>query len=590
MYSNLKSVQFLIAILKESSICNIVISAGNSHNAIVRSMEEDKFFHTYSIVDERSAAFFACGLAQELKQPVALCCTAGTAATNYLTGVTEAYHRNLPLIVITADKNQYYLAQNEDQMIDQNSIFDSITRYNCCLPIVQNSKDEWYCQRLLNEALLEMKHHGCGPVHINVPIEDGMFAIGNVFTTEKLPEVKLIRRYDLKNPEENWKGIFDALASKKVLIICGQDDHVSEREVMLLEEIFIKYNCVLAVDKLSNLHCKGTIELTRAGKCMGIKEAELWPDVVISFAGNTTLDYKYNLKRIDRTAEHWLVSLEGNVADPYKKLTKIFEGELNVFLEIMALHGEKNDYSYYNAWKERFDFWKIPEFEYSNLYTVNKLMSKMPPNSVFNIGNSTTIRLAQFFDLDDSVQVYCNRGVNGIDGCVSTFIGQACVSPEKLNFLIVGDLTFFYDMNAIWNRYVGNNVRIMLNNNAGAALFHFNQGIAQFPTLNENVAAEHFATAKGWVESQGFLYLSSHNKQEFDVALERFLCVDSEKPIFFEVFTQKEEDARLQHEFFQMNVYQPEVVSDSSIKNSVKQAIKSVLGDDIVHKLRGVIK
>ena len=225
----------------------------------------------------------------------------------------------------------------------------------------------------------------------------------------------------------------------------------------------------------------------------------------------------------------------------------------------------------------------IPDFQYSNLYTVKTLMKHIPKNSILHLGNSTTIRIAQLFELDESVEVYCNRGVNGIDGCVSTFVGQACVT-DKLCFLIVGDLTFFYDMNALWNRYLGSNVRIMLNNNGGAALFHFNQGLDRYPTLNLNVAAEHNGTAKGWAESRGFSYLAARTKAEFDMAIDEFVSPESKKPIFLEVFTSKEEDARLQHEFYAMNQRRPQ--GSEAIKVGLKKTVKSVLGEETISRLR----
>jgi 2-succinyl-5-enolpyruvyl-6-hydroxy-3-cyclohexene-1-carboxylate synthase len=209
-------------------------------------------------------------------------------------------------------------------------------------------------------------------------------------------------------------------------------------------------------------------------------------------------------------------------------------------------------------------------------------MTAIPANSIFNIGNSTTIRLAQYFDLDETVQVYCNRGVNGIDGCVSVAIGQAAVSPDSLNIIVVGDLTFFYDMNSIWNRHVGKNVRIMLSNNEGAALFHFNQG-GKYPMLNQNVASEHFAKARGWVESQGFNYICATNKDEFDTGLTKFIDTKSNKPIFFEVFTHKDRDAELQHKFYDMNL---EITAEDAAKAGAKKFIKNVLGEETLKKLR----
>lgn len=586
MYSNLKNVQYLLAALKAYGIKHVVVSPGNSHNAIVRSMEEDSFFDTYNIVDERSAAFFACGLCQEKKENVAICCTAGTAASNYLSGITEASRRGLPIVVITGDKNPYYLAQYEDQMIENMSIFASVVRHGCKLPIIENEKDEWYCQRVLNETLLELNHHGRGPVHIDVPIEMGMLAIGKDFTSNELPGFHKIDRVELceKNGSGDLRRRFESLCGKKVFIMCGQDDHISNKEIELVKSISKKYNCVFATDKLSNLHCDGTIEVTRAARAYIQKTSEFMPDVIISIAGNPAMDYKFQLKSMPNIIEHWIVNAEGRVADPFKKLNTVFEGDTIAFLEAMEQYGEACDNTYYRHWKKCTEQVIIPKFEYSNLYTVQKAMQAMPQNAIFNIANSTTIRIAQYFDLDDSIQVYCNRGVNGIDGCVSTFIGQACASPEVLNFLIVGDLTFFYDMNSIWNRYVGKNVRIMLNNNEGAALFHFNQGTKNYPTLNENVAAEHFAMAKGWVEAQGFTYLCAHNKAEFDANLEKFVCDKSDKPIFFEVFTHKDVDAEIQHKF-----YDDIIVKDGSTaaKDGAKKFLKSVLGDDVVRKLKG---
>lgn len=592
MYSNIKSVQLLVAYLKENNVANIVISAGTSHDAIARSLEEDNFFTTFSVVDERSAAFFACGLAQELESPVAICCTAGTAAINYLSAMEEAYYRQLPIVILTADKNPYYLGQKEDQMVNQLSVYDSVTKFNCTLPMIYDDKDYWYCSRLLNEAFLEINHNGTGPVHINVPIEEGMFAIGEDFTTEKLPAVSQIKRYDLMDEQINWKQIFDSLTEKKILFLCGQSYHRSKREIELLEIIFEKYNCVFAVDKLSNLHCKGSLEITKAYRRLGKENWKVWPDIIITLGGNTTLDYRFILKNKSQTTEHWLISLNGKLQDPFRKLTKIFEGSEKQFLERMAYYGNSYSKEYYGIWKGFADEWVDPNYEFSNIYAIRELMRKIPGGSNLNIANSTPVRMAQYFDLDNTIKVFCNRGIHGIDGCVSTFIGQAAVSKDTLNYLIVGDLSFFYDMNGLWNRYQGINIRIMLSNNGGAALFHFNQGTDKYPTLNENVAAEHHTTAKGWAESQGYKYLSARTKKEFDAALADFITTESDAPIMFEVFTDKAEDARIQHEMFDLNrpVYNNEQVYEEPNSVKLKQLIRSVVGDSTVERIKGIIK
>lgn len=574
MYSNVKNVQLLVAMLKAKKVKNIVVSAGTSHDAIARSLECDDYFKTYNIVDERSAAFFALGLIQELNETVAIVCTAGTAAVNYLTGVTEASRRNLPLVVITADKNPYYYNQFEDQMVDQINLFKSVVKHTVSLPMIKDDKDKWYCERLLNEAFLEINHHGTGPVHINIPIEEGMFAIGDTFTTKELPKIKVIERLDVSSDLNKWEEKFRSLKNKKVLIVYGQDYNVTQSRIEKLEKIFRNYNCLISTEKLSNLHCEGAIEMSKVSRMMTVSGEfeQICPDVVISLAGSVAWDGKFALKSNNKKFENWLVSEFGMVQDFYRNLTNIFECSIDEFLEKMSNYeiDEKNDY--YNLCKNLDAKFELPNFEYSNLYVTQKLMNNIPKDSILNLANSSTIRLAQYFDNDPSIKIYCNRGIHGIDGCMSTFIGQSAVT-DKLSFLIIGDLTFFYDMNALWNRYVGKNVRIMLVNNSGAALFHFNQGLQKYPTLNENVAADHNATAKGWTESRGFKYLSSTNKEEFDKNLVEFVNPNSDKPIILEVFTKKEEDARLQHEFFEYNLPDSE-----KLKRNIKSVIKKAIG------------
>ena len=579
MYSNLKSVLILIAMLKEMHVKNVVCSAGNSHNSILRSLEEDDFFKTYSIVDERSAAFFACGLSQQLQEPVAICCTSGTAASNYLSGVTEASRRKLQLVVITADKNPYYLGQGIDQMIDQPSIFKAVTRYSCTLPMIKNKQDEWYCNRILNEAFLEMSRHGCGPIHINVPIEQGMSATGSYFTKKELPVVNVIERFDFNKNKIALLKKLDALQDKKVLFLCGQAHNLSKRYKQLVETVFDKYNCVFATDKLSNLHCRGTLEITRASSAMEGTLASLRPDIVISIEGNTAIDFKFRLKSSYLSYEHWVVNEEGKVTDTFERLTTVIEASAEQLLAAMdeAVQEKRSSHEYFTLWKEQADKLIIPDFAFSDMYTMQQFMRVIPKGSILNLGNSMTIRISHYFDLDSSIEVFCNRGVNGIDGCVSTFIGQSAVTDKK-SFLVVGDLTFFYDMNGLWNRYLGKNIRILLNNNGGAALFNYVYKDNDYPSLDKNVAAAHNATAKGWAQSLGMEYITAGNKEEFDVGLQKFVS-DSDKPIMFEVFTDKKIDAKAQLDFRSMN-------TPFSYQGKLKKTIKTVLGQELLDRLR----
>ena len=333
MYTNHKSALYVVAMLKQQGINRIVISPGTSHNAMVRSIDEDPFFETYSITDERSAAFFAIGIAQEIQKPVAIMSTSGTATCNYVSAVTEAFHRNIPLVVITADKHPYLLNQLEDQMINQPPMFHGITKYAVSLPeSINNARDDWYCRRLLNEVFLEMNHHGTGPIHINVPISYGMFALGETFTTPELPTIPLIKRLDNYTDAETWARAFDEIKDKRIMILCGQDTSFDTETVQLLDHVSKRYNCVLATDSLSNLHVERAVEMEKARPF----NEEILPDILISLNGSIVSYIKYALKNASSHVDHWLVHEKGTLADPYTTLKYVIESDTVGFLRRMA--------------------------------------------------------------------------------------------------------------------------------------------------------------------------------------------------------------------------------------------------------------
>lgn len=581
MYTNHKSALYVVAMLKAQGINKIVISPGTSHNPLVRSIDEDPFFETYCITDERSAAFFAIGIAQEIQSPVAIMCTSGTATCNYITGVTEAYRRNIPLVIITADKHPYFLNQLEDQMINQPPLFREITKCAVTLPEIHNDKDEWYCRRLLNEAFLEMKHHGSGPIHINVPISYGMFAINEDFTTKELPAVNIIKRYDYHSEAYAWEELFASIKDKRILFLCGQNITFNKEEQDLLNSISKGFNCILGKDSLSNLHLDRCIQLEKIRH----KAHLLNPDIVITLNGSIAANFKFHLKSPHVPFKHWLIHEKGTVADPYRKLSVIVETDTLSFLRIM------NTYIQYDASSEYFDIskaieeeFKLPELPYSQARAFQQFMQKVPSDCVLHIGNSSTIRLSQYFNFSPKTKVFCNRGVHGIDGCMSAFIGQATCSKQTC-FLLIGDLTFFYDMNALWNRYVGKNVRILLFNNGGAALFHHHQGLDKFPSLNRNVAAEHSTEAKGWSESLGFKYLAAQNDAELEDAMNSFVTKESNTPILLEVFTDKAKDGQVWHSIIDAQQPAPPPPPSGRKGFGIKTKIKRKLKDMIMKRL-----
>lgn len=553
MYSSLKNVEILVALLKKYDVRHVVISAGTRHTPLVYSLEHDSFFKTYSIVDERSASFFAIGLIEHLREPVAICCTSGTAAANYVSAANEAFYQQLPLLLLTADRNHYYMFQQEEQMIPQEGLYASVCKKVVTLPHVRDEKDFWYCSRICNEALMELGHGENGPVHINFIVENDYPIVQGIvkFEEPELPNVRKIDRLTLEVSREKWVEKAALLKKSKILIVYGQYAPLTETEQANIEAFCEKYNCVISVDLISNLHCSCGIPTFALSRTLNGDEMKvLVPDILITMNANTISEIKNRMAPFKSQFEHWHVSAKGEISDPFKCLPNVVECSPQTFFEKFAeLAVECERHDYYKQWEV---FYKRignngslneEPITYSSMYATQQYLANIPANSLLHIANSNSIRLSNYFDVDPSVVIYGNRGTHGIDGSMSAFIGQAHVS-QKLSFLVIGDLSFFYDMNALWNQYVGNNIRILVCNNSGGAIFHTYPSTKNVPTLDDHIAAEHHTSVKAWAESRGFKYLAATNKNELDERLPDLMVQKSESPVIMEVFTDKDVDAQ----------------------------------------------
>lgn len=534
MYSDVKSVQYLVAMLKEYNIRNIVLSAGTRQIAVAASVEADPFFRCYSIVDERSAAFFALGIIQETNEPCVIVCTSGTASCNYLSATTEAYYQHRKLVVITTDREPCMLNQREDQMIPQFNMYGDIVKSNITLPIIKDESDARYCIRLLNEAFLQLNEGNGGPIHINVPILPGMESSIN---TENLPEIP--PPIHIIQKDSDVADIRQLLKSKRVLIQYGRYDGPDKEEVQLIEKFVQLYGAVVVCDHLSNVNSRWVVKPYYFLHVARWEDFwDCFPDIVILMNGITSLELKSSFKGSTKEFESWLVSSDGNIEDPYYNLRNIFKMDNKTFFQkCIEQNGVSvSSHSYLNKWRKYVKLAEVGELKYTDIYVIKNVLERIPENTTLFLGNSSTIRFAQYFGIKDNIKVFCNFEKEGIDGTFSSFIGHAAVN-KTLSFLIIGDLSFFYDMNAIWNNYIGNHIRILLNNNMCGALMHYYTGETRYPLLNKSAAAMHETTAKGWAESRGFLYLEAHNEKEFNRNLDKFMVLESEKPIIFEVFT-----------------------------------------------------
>lgn len=577
-YSDITSVRILVALMKEHGIRQAVLAPGGSDIPIVHSLETDPFFSCHSVVDERSLVYFAMGIAQQTGEPVACVCTSGTAVSNFLPGMTEAFYQDVPLVAITADKDPRRTNQLEIQKIDQAGILSRVTRKDVDLPLVVSKEDSKYCARLINEALAELKHHGGGPVQINIPI------IGDTatYTSEPLPKVRPLSIHEVEN-DNSWLPLVHTLKqAKKILIVAGQQPSCDQKTVDAIDSFTAKYNCCVSIETVSNLTCERSVRTYPITEMLSSAlPTNLLPDIVISFGNNLS---SYKLKPFIRGAAdsvtHWQVDPAGRSRDMFDCLTDVFECSPRYFFEFFANHAEEgstNDGSYLAAWAREFAKLKIGGFEFSNFYVAQELAKRIPPRSILHCAILNSTRVMQFFNLDPTIRIYSNIGALGIDGCLSTFMGQATMA-QGLAFLLIGDLSFFYDMNAAGLRDVGDNVRIVLLNNGGGSEFHFFMGKKNIPTIDQYICAEHSKAAKGWLVSLGYEYYAAKSKDDLAAVLPKFVSAAG-GPKVLEIFTGMEHDADLANGFYSTAV-------PKNVKTELKRAAKNMLSP----KQRAAIK
>ena len=575
MYSRIKNTQILIALLKKHGIKHIVLSAGQSNYSIVHSVETDSFFKCYSVVDERSAAFFAIGLAQQLNEPVAISCTASTACNNYLSAVTEAYYQGIPLLVLTSSRDIRNIDQLELLMIHQENVFRDVTRFEVQLPKVCDRRDFRQCERMVNEALLELDHRGKGPVHIDVP----SYGEPLITDVEELPIVNAIYRHYV----DELASFRETLKKKnKIMLVCGQlkYDEKTQEQIDLFSK---KYNCVVACEQMANLNqVEKTINMNPVFSRLGNPAPVLIPEVVIT-AGRHIMDLSWNKLR-HKGVIHWYVDESGKPVDPIEALTDVFECSLYEFLRYMNEEECSNNNEFYNNWKNAKENIVIPqEVPLCHIFAIENLIKKLPEEGIIHYSIFNSIRIAQYFDLPKGFTSYANLGALGIDGCLSTFLGQS-TATDKEAFLIIGDLSFFYDMNAMRIRHIKNNVHILLLNNSGGAEFYQNNG--WYKEIDLHTAAKHSQKAQGWAEECGFEYLSASSKEEYLDKVEYF-AAKHDKPIILEVFTNLNDDMYAMNELHHNN-------GDKSfgsyvMKSTIKGAARNILGSKGVNTIKKII-
>lgn len=580
-YSDQKNLLILLSLLKQYNIRRIIVSPGATVTNFAGSVQEDDFFELYSSVDERSACYMACGMAAEAKEPVAIVCTGATASRNYLPGLTEAYYRKLPVLAITSAMFHGNIGHNIPQMIDRTRQLNDIARKSVQIHEVRDKNDEWLVTVDINKALHALTENGGGPVHINLEISNAPH-----FSIAELPVARKINKYHLNSTN------LPELKGKKVAVFVGAHDRWDNNLTTTVDHFVEKYNSVVLCDAISN-YCgkykiQGNLSLDQENYHTPLDDFD-----VLIHLGNVSGSYmKITAK------ETWRVNPDGELVDTFKNLKHVFAmEELEFFNHYNSLveDGDINT-SVYQAWSSEYQniLGKIDDLNLplSNIWLQGAIGSTLPENSIVHYGILSSLRSANFFDKGQTVLGYSNTGGFGIDGNLSSLLGAALVHPEKLYYGIVGDLSFFYDMNTLGNRMMPNNIRLILINNACGAEFHLHinpayqrlghEGVSRYIAADAHFGNKSKTLVKHYAEDLGFEYIPVYSKKDFiKCQAELINPAPRKKPLLIEVFTDQDDENKAL-----LAVRTIEKDLKGSVKNNLKKFAAKTLNEDTKKKIR----
>ena len=578
-YTNERNVQIVIALLKAHGIHRVIASPGTTNMTFVVSIENDPWFQIWSSVDERSAAYLACGMAAETGEPVVISCTGATASRNYMPGLTEAYYRKLPILAITSTRGNHKLGHLIDQQIDRRNIPNDIAMESVTIPMVKDKEDERYCEIEANKAILALKLNGGGPAHINMYTR-----YSHDFTVKEIPHVNAIYRHTVFDKE--WPAIQQ---DGRIVVRVGSHANFTDEQTKAIDAFCATYDAVVCCDHTSGYRGKyevhGQLVFGQHKWHSSLRNANLCIHIGEVSGDQFTVNAKHT----------WRVSPDGELRDTFGNLRRVFMmPEIDFFNHYAK--GNANYTDYLDALNKEIEDVKneIPNLPFSNIWMAQQMHEKLPKDCEIHFGIYHSLRSWNFFKLPIGIQAKCNVGGFGIDGGVSTMIGASLSNPNKLFIGVFGDLAFFYDMNVVGNRHVGNNVRILLINNGKGNEFR-NYGHPCYFLGDEAdkyiAAAGHYGNmsnllVKNYAENLGYEYITASNKEEFNNVVEKFLSPEkNDKPMLFEVFTETEDESNALETILNM-VVDPKAI----LKDKVKKVIKEVVGEKGINKIKNIVK
>lgn len=566
MYSKIPLAQTLVSLCIAKGIDHVVISPGSRNAPLTMSFSQHPNINAYSIVDERCAAFFALGMAQQLGKPVAVICTSGSAVLNYYPAIAEAYYSNVPVVVISADRPEYLIDVGDGQTIRQKHVFKShinyeanlkqdITHKTTILAETHQLSEEMerelqkniqaYNEYEINSALNTAVEKN-GPVHINAPFDEPLYNMQE--EPSVFPKVQpLVLQKEIEHEKiATVASVWSNSTRKMVLVGTLPPNTIAKKYLEVLANdpsviVFTETTSNLRDDKFFNKIDQMILPIEKNEDMLDAFQ----PEILLTLGGMIVSKKVKAILRKRQPKHHWHIH-ENRVFDTFFCLEHFFKMNPNHFFELFFGQTSAIESSYTSFWntikqeRQKKHTLYLKQAKFTDLKAFEAILASLPGSVILHLGNSSTVRYAQLFEIDASIELFCNRGTSGIDGSTSTAIGTAVVA-EKQTVLITGDLSFFYDSNALWNNYIPKNFRIILVNNSGGGIFRIlpgNKNTKNFDTYFETI---HPHTAKQLADMYHFEYSTASDEMSLQTVLKTFYD-ESEQPKLLEIFTPRIEN------------------------------------------------
>lgn len=561
----LQNIADMPEILFAHGVRDVVISPGSRNAPLIKAFYKRFGDGCKSLVDERSAAYFALGQSLATKKPTVLICTSGTAVLNYAPAIAEAFYQQVPLLVITADRPPEWIGQLDNQAIQQNNIFGNNIKASYSLPVATSHLDElWFTHRIINGAIHKTVSESPGPVHINVPLREPLY--------ETLPGVsqnlRVIRKEETESTlSKNSTLLTDWEKAKSILIVCGQlqpDEKLKET----IQRLSGDSRVVVVAEPISNLHYTAIFSNPEVTFNSKINYPDLAIPELVIYIGGQVVSKKIKLfLRGLQNSTYYRISTDEQIIDTFQNINAFIHAEPHSVLKELKVNSEMEKSAFRTFWKnesrkaERLTEKHIDKIAYSDLLLFKEISTLLPDDAIVFAGNSSVVRYLFYFDQKNR-KYFSNRGVSGIDGCLSAASGLASKTDEPV-YVIVGDLAFGYDSNALWNRELPQNLKIILINNEGGGIFHLLKGPSETEDFIPFVNAHHPIDYKKLTEAFGVKYTLCSSENELSESIKN-MVLQNEVAEVLEIRTPNHGEPQITKDYFKFlnNNYDTELGND----------------------------